>query len=80
VRADQEELEEVPTTGGTESVDLRDAFARLPPADRTVLYLLAVEGRHPDEIAEGLGINSGAVRMRISRARQRLKLAYGTRP
>lgn len=79
-RVDQEQLERVPTSGGTESVALRDAFARLAPDDRTVLYLVAIEGRHPDEIADVLGITGTAVRMRISRARQRLKLAYGTQP
>lgn len=79
-RPDQAELERVPTSGGTDAVALRDAFAHLPPDDRTVLYLLAVEGLHPGEIATVLGINANAVRMRIFRARQRLKLAYGAWP
>ena len=56
---------------------MREAFAELEPDDRVVLYLLAVEGFSGGEIAGMLGIKPGAVRMRIHRARERFRLAYG---
>jgi RNA polymerase sigma-70 factor (ECF subfamily) len=56
---------------------MREAFAQLAPDDRTVLYLLAVEGRSTEEIASILGVRRGTVRMRICRARERFRLAYG---
>jgi RNA polymerase sigma-70 factor (ECF subfamily) len=59
---------------------MREAFARLAPDDRTVLYLAAVEGRTAEEIATILGVRRGTVRMRICRARERFRLAYGGTP
>jgi RNA polymerase sigma-70 factor (ECF subfamily) len=59
---------------------MRQAFAHLSPDDRTVLYLVAVEGRSAAEIGAVLGINPTAVRMRVSRARERFRLAYGAAP
>jgi len=76
VSAGDEDLERVPVEGIGEGTALRAAFADLSPDDRSVLYLLAVEGYSPEEIASLLGTTYGAVRMRISRARQRLRLAY----
>lgn len=61
-------------------VAMRDAFARLAPDDRTVLYLFAVEGLSGREIAERLGITPVAVRMRVLRARERFRLLYGGTP
>ncbi len=79
-RPDADALDEFPVGGGIDSVVIRDAFAQLSPDDRTVLYLVAIEGRTPDEAAGLLGISSTAARMRVSRARQRLRLLYGSRP
>lgn len=80
LRAGEEDLAAMPVEGIGEGTALRAAFARLSPDDRSVLYLLAVEGYSPEEIASLLGTTYGAVRMRISRARQRLRLAYEAAP
>ncbi|HLJ67064.1 MAG TPA: sigma-70 family RNA polymerase sigma factor [Chloroflexota bacterium] len=56
---------------------MREAFAGLEPDDRVVLYLLAVEGFSAADIAGMLGIKTGTARMRIHRARERFRLAYG---
>jgi RNA polymerase sigma-70 factor (ECF subfamily) len=50
------------------------ALAALDPQDRRLL-LLAVEGFEGSEIAEMLGIGAGAVRMRLHRARERVRAA-----
>lgn len=51
-----------------------NAIAALEPQDRRLL-LLAVEGFEGSEIAEMLGIGAGAVRMRLHRARERVRTA-----
>jgi RNA polymerase sigma factor (sigma-70 family) len=60
--------------------DLRDrlleGLARLDPEERRLL-LLATEGFDGPEIAAMLGISAGAVRMRLSRARQRMREQLG---
>jgi RNA polymerase sigma factor (sigma-70 family) len=60
--------------------DLRDrlleGLARLDPEERRLL-LLSVEGFDGPEIAAMLGISAGAVRMRLSRARQRMREQLG---
>lgn len=56
---------------------MSQAFDQLSPDDRSLLYLVAVEGRDAVEIAEILGIRQTAVRMRLSRARERFRQAYG---
>lgn len=47
---------------------------RLKPLDRAVLYLGDVEGLPLTEVAELLDLSHDAVRLRASRARQRLRL------
>jgi RNA polymerase sigma factor (sigma-70 family) len=63
-----------------EPSDLRDrivqGLGRLDPDDRRLL-LLSVEGFDGPEIAEMLGIGAGAVRMRLTRARGRLREVLG---
>lgn len=66
------------STSPEQSVVMREAFAELDPDDRTVLYLSAVEGFSGMEIAAMLGIRPTAARMRICRARERFRLAYGS--
>jgi RNA polymerase sigma-70 factor (ECF subfamily) len=60
--------------------DLRDrlleGLALLDPEERRLL-LLAVEGFDGPEIATMLGISPGAVRMRLTRARQRMREQLG---
>jgi RNA polymerase sigma-70 factor (ECF subfamily) len=66
---------------GDEPADLRDrvveALAKLDPGDRRLL-LLAAEGFEGPEIAAMLDIGAGAVRMRLHRARERMRAALGT--
>lgn len=83
-RQEEPALERLRRMTGSESASpeagaaMREAFAQLPPDDRTILYLSAVEGWSGGEIAAMLGINPTAARMRICRARERFRLAYGT--
>jgi RNA polymerase sigma-70 factor, ECF subfamily len=52
---------------------LRLALAQLPPAERTVVVLHYFESRSYVQIAEITGASVPSVRMRLHRARQRLK-------
>jgi RNA polymerase sigma-70 factor (ECF subfamily) len=56
---------------------VRQAFAQLSPPDREVLYLFDVAGFKTDEIGKMLGVRGSAIRQRLSRARVRLRAAYG---
>lgn len=51
---------------------VREAVAGLPPEQRAVLALVAIEGRSYREAAEILGTPVGTVMSRLSRARARL--------
>ena len=53
---------------------------RLSPQDREVLYLFDIAGFKTDEIGTMLGVRGAAVRQRLSRARERFRLAYGSEP
>jgi RNA polymerase sigma-70 factor (ECF subfamily) len=59
--------------------DLRDrvraALRALPAALRVVVIMFDVEGYSHDEIAESLGITAGASRVRLSRARDTLRVS-----
>ncbi|HEV2756347.1 MAG TPA: RNA polymerase sigma factor [Actinomycetota bacterium] len=57
-------------------VDLERAFARLSIDDREVLMLVDVLGFEPREAAGTLEIDPGALRVRLHRARRRLRDAY----
>ncbi|MBL7776146.1 MAG: sigma-70 family RNA polymerase sigma factor [Saprospiraceae bacterium] len=48
----------------------------LPPGYRTVLNLYAIEGYRHEEIAEALGISTGASRSQLSKARQLLRKLF----
>jgi len=50
-------------------VDIDDALARLPVAQRVVLVLRTREGLSEQEIATALGIPAGTVKSRLHRAR-----------
>ncbi len=52
---------------------LEEAVARLPASLRMVFLLRDVEGLSTRETAEALGISEGAVKVRLSRARERLR-------
>jgi RNA polymerase sigma-70 factor (ECF subfamily) len=51
---------------------LREILEEMPSADREVLTFRYALDYDTEQIAELLGINSTAVHMRLSRARQRL--------
>lgn len=55
---------------GETGVEIRDVLARLDPAQRAVLVLGQVEGLSEAETAEVLGIPTGTVKSRLSRARR----------
>lgn len=52
---------------------LREALAALPERDREILTLTAWEGLTPKQIAVVLGSSANVVRVRLSRARARLR-------
>jgi RNA polymerase sigma-70 factor (ECF subfamily) len=56
--------------------DLGDLDA-LDPAERTILYLVDVEGWAFDDAASVLGLSPAAARKRASRARRQLRLDLG---
>ena len=60
-----------------ERIDLEWAFARLSIDDRELLMLVDVLGMEPKEVAQTMGIEGSAARVRLHRARQRLRDAYG---
>lgn len=63
-----------------EAANVRDAFARLPSADRELLELRVVAGLSCEEAAAVLGKRAGSVRMAQSRALQRLRKHMEGRP
>jgi RNA polymerase sigma-70 factor (ECF subfamily) len=72
--------QEIVTAGGADDVDrpalgsgVRDALAELAPRDREALILVAWEGLTAREAAEVLGESSGTFRVRVHRARARLR-------
>lgn len=74
--------ESVPTTSAEDegSPVLRRALARLPEAQREVILLTAWEELSPREIAVVTGVPVNVVRVRLHRARARLKGALATEP
>ena len=76
---DRKELEKLSADGsinpevfairGEEASRLRDAIQKLPPQYRIVLVLRDMEGLTDEEVAEITGLRSGAVRVRLHRAR-----------
>ena len=53
--------------------DLDKALLRLPPDQREVLLLVAVERMNYQQVANALDIPLGTVMSRLSRARERLR-------
>ena len=56
-------------------LDLEEAITRLPPGARRVFVLHDVEGYKHEEIAEMLGVTSGATKAQLHRARLLLREA-----
>jgi len=57
--------------------ELKLVLAQLSPRDRRILLLHAWEGLDGDELAVALGISRGGADAALSRARARLRLAWG---
>lgn len=67
-----------PATGESDrSRATRRALEKLSREEREVLYLFTIDRFPTSEIAEMLGIRPTAVRMRLSRARERFRAAFG---
>ena len=58
-----------------EFLDVEAAIAKLPPGARRVFVLHDVEGYKHDEIAEQLGVTTGATKAQLHRARLLLREA-----
>jgi RNA polymerase sigma factor (sigma-70 family) len=67
--------EAVPPPEVHEPTAVERAFEQLPDDDRELLRLLAWEELAREEIAMAMGLSRGAVRVRLHRARTRLKQA-----
>ena len=72
-------LDSLPTrmsaVGAGEFLDIEAAIAKLPPGARRVFVLHDVEGYKHDEIAEHLGVTTGATKAQLHRARLLLREA-----
>lgn len=55
-------------------LDLESALGRLPPEQREVLLLVALEEMRYEDVAIALGIPVGTVMSRLARGRERLRL------
>jgi RNA polymerase sigma factor (sigma-70 family) len=69
---DYERLEGVIDAAGVAPA-LRQGLRELPPSERAVAELVFLDGLTPSEAADALGIRSPAVRMRLARARRKLR-------
>jgi RNA polymerase sigma-70 factor (ECF subfamily) len=52
---------------------LRDRLRTLPPGERAVAELVLLDELTPEEAAEALGVRAAAIRMRLARARRKLR-------
>ena len=64
---------------GSEPALVREAILALPPLHREVLILAEYEELGMGEIAQIVGAEAGAVKVRLHRARQKLRAALETR-
>jgi RNA polymerase sigma-70 factor, ECF subfamily len=77
---DDDGIDALPGTIGSplapgDLLDLEEAMTRLPPGARRVFVLHDVEGYKHEEIAEMLGVTSGATKAQLHRARLLLREA-----
>lgn len=66
-----------PAVADVRDLDLVQALAELPQADRAALVLNAVHGYTYEEIGRALGVPAGTVGSRINRAKRRLAERLG---
>jgi len=64
-----------PATGNEDGGRAQQALAELSPDDRELVTLIAWEGLTPAEAATALGLSAGTARVRLHRARARLRAA-----
>ena len=62
-----------PRPGAAERLELADALASLPPADRAAVLLVDAQGFDYRSAAEVLGIPDGTIASRLNRARAHLR-------
>ena len=75
---DEDEIDSVPAAlpcQPGDMLDLEAAIAKLPPGARRVFVLHDVEGYRHEEIAEMLGVTTGATKAQLHRARLLLREA-----
>jgi RNA polymerase sigma-70 factor (ECF subfamily) len=60
-----------------EQLDVQEALNALPPKYRIPLVLYTCEGYKVREVAEILDLSISAVKMRLCRAREKFRRAYG---
>jgi len=76
-RCEPAELAEVPAPGDPQlASDIRDVLDRLSPEHRAVLVLRDLEGLDERQTADLLGVASGTVKSRLSRARLSFRKAW----
>lgn len=56
--------------------EVRAALARLPVGERAVMELVALDGLTPAQAADVLGLRPAAARMRLARARRKMRGAF----
>jgi RNA polymerase sigma-70 factor, ECF subfamily len=66
-----------PLEGMEDQQVIQAVLLRIPASYRAVLILFSVQGYSVREISEMLSISEGAVKTRLSRARERFRKAYG---
>lgn len=66
-------------TRGEESRRIDELLRSLPDSQQAILRMRHVEGMETEEIAALIGSTPGAVRVALSRARQKVKLMFLTR-
>ena len=69
-----------PAQAVAEAARVRDALAQLSDTDQELLRLVAWEGLTTDELAVALNIRAAAARLRLHRARRRLRAALNDEP
>jgi DNA-directed RNA polymerase specialized sigma24 family protein len=86
LRAELRELEQRspidPASSGTgpSLAEIRWALGRLNEQDRELLMLAGMDGLTPSQISVATGLTAGAVRVRLFRAKQRLRRQLGAVP
>jgi RNA polymerase sigma-70 factor (ECF subfamily) len=61
-----------PVADAAERAQVREAFARLKPRERALLWLAYAHGSSHAEIAGALGVKAGSIKLLLHRARRRL--------